>query len=116
MSNLLSYQPEYRNPLSRVVSCKQIPAVDLVIKLQIVHGHEVGDIRIRRVIEKQQDLPRIFAVYYAVTVHRFLFHGQKKLRPYGRSGILVAHSFVLGQDGFELSGNSIAQIAGIVKG
>ncbi len=36
-TDMMLSQPEYHNPFPRVVPGKQIPAVDLVSKLQLVH-------------------------------------------------------------------------------
>ena len=69
---MLLNQPENRNSLSRVIAGKQISTVDLVVKLQFAHSPEIRAIRIRRVIEKQQDLPWILIVRFHDFRHHFM--------------------------------------------
>ena len=71
LQNFLFLNRKNHNPLPAVPARKQIHTVDLIEKFQFRHSHQIRDIGIRRVIEKQLDLPRIFVVRFQQSCHRF---------------------------------------------
>ena len=55
-------QPEDHHALPGVISGEEIPAFDLVVEFQLLHGHQVGQVFVGGVVEKQEDLPGVFVV------------------------------------------------------
>lgn len=53
-------QLEDQDPLSGVFPRKQLLTFDLIVKLQRLHSHEIGDILIGGVVKEQKHLPRRF--------------------------------------------------------
>ena len=83
--NFIIRQLKDHDSLPGVVSFKQIVTFDLIVELQLVHGHQVGNVLVRRIIEEQKDFPRAIIPGFDDPCHHFMkdFHrkGVEEIAP-----------------------------------